>query len=170
MIFRPALLALGATICLAAPAHADNFSFDGSTTGAPTFNRLFADLSGLSPFGANVSYSAYQFTVSAAGVHDFLSTANFDNFTFLYEGAFDAAQPQLGALIGNDDVSRLVSGFSYNLSAGTTYTYVTTGFDNGDAGAFTNTVTAAAVPEMATIAYLAAGFCALALARRRRSA
>lgn len=107
----------------------------GTTVGGPTWD----------PFGEgeDVSYSALTFTVNVSGLYNFGSVSDgFDNYVLLYEDTFDPTQPGLNLLNENDDspvVGR--SGFlGQQLTAGTTYHFVTTGFDQTEAGAFTNTI------------------------------
>jgi hypothetical protein len=89
----------------------------------------------------------------------------------LYETAFNPASPLSNALVANDDlVSFTTSGLAIDLSAGTTYHYVVTSFDNGAAGDFSTTIggpgSVVAVPEPAAYAMLLVGLCGIAYARR----
>ena len=64
------------------------------------------------------------------------SPAGWDNYLFLYL-AFSPSSPLVNGLIGNDDFPDVgVSGFSYGLTAGATYTLVTTGYSNSSSGAY----------------------------------
>lgn len=133
--------ALAALVCLAPASQADIVTHTGSTTPGSTYNRLLEDLSALSAVGTAVRYEPYSFSVSAAGTYSFLSTAKFDNFTFLYSPTLNAALPLVNAKVGNDDLLGLTtSGFSFDLTPGVNYVVVTTGFANSDFGAFSNTI------------------------------
>lgn len=170
-------LALAAALALTAgAAQADNtFTWSGDLTGAPTWDRPFAGLSGISAIGSGVGYQTLEFTVTASGSYDFLSTSSgWDNFTFLYSPSFNPTQQLVNGLIGNDDLGGLTtSGFSFGLTAGTTYIFVTTAFAPADFGAYTNTITGPGtvnvIPEPGTYALMALGLAGIgAWVRRRR--
>lgn len=166
-----------ASLALLGSAQAATYSYSGDTTGLDTFHRPLAGFGGLSAFGADDNYHALTFTVSATGSYAFLSTASgWDNFLFLYS-SFDPATPLANGLIGNDDLGAVgISGFSYTLTAGASYTLVTTGFEGGfDFGAFTNSIdgpgTVSPVPEPATYGLMALGLAGMgAFVRRRKAA
>lgn len=146
---------------MARPAAAQ-FAYTGDTTGATTYRRANASypVSGVSFTATAVPYSSYVFTPTTSGTYQFLSTttpntypnASWDNLTFLYSGSgFNTATPSLNALAVNDEyVDSLYdplltrqkgkSGFRFDLTAGSTYTFVTTGFNNAAFGAFSNTI------------------------------
>lgn len=137
-----ALIAGAAMACAGSPAQADMVDFTGSSAGGPTYNRLLEDLSALSAVGTNVAYRTVTVNVSVSGDYTFLTTAQFDSFTFLYQDSFDSTTPLVNAISGNDDLlpGFTTSGFAANLVAGADYVYVTTGFANPDFGAFSNTI------------------------------
>lgn len=140
-----------ATVVIAAigvsQAKADVLVYVGTTVGAPTWNR---PLSGsppvaLSGVGTAVPYHVQPFFVKVGGTYALQSgstiPAGWDNFTFLYQLAFNSATPLTNVLIGNDDNPNIgQSGFTFGLTAFTQYYMVTTGFANGDSGSFTNTI------------------------------
>jgi hypothetical protein len=131
---------------VAAPAQAINFT--GDTTGAPTWNRPIQNGSNppaaLSNIGTAVPYQVQNFFVDTTGAYSFLSTTTtYDNFTFLYQNSFSAASPLTNVIIGNDDYSNnRTSGFQgVNLTAGTQYYFVNTGYSNNNFGAYNSSIT-----------------------------
>lgn len=125
------------------------FSYNGTTIGQPVWQRPLANgnnpPTGLSGTGTAVPWSAISFSVTVTGSYVFQSVAtapaNWDNYTFLYVNSFNPAQPLTNVLIGNDDNPTIgLSGFTINLTAGTNYSFVTTGFSNTSSGAFSNTI------------------------------
>ena len=147
---------------------AAQFAYTGDTTSAPTFARANSSypVSGKSLTASAVHYDSYVFTPTVTGTYQFLSktlpatypAATWDNLTFLYQGAgITPATPAANALFVNDDyvdsrndptLTRLKgeSGFRYDLTAGSAYTFVTTGFNNAAFGAFSNTIDLLNVP------------------------
>jgi len=70
-----------------------------------------------------------------------VSPAGWDNYTFLYQHSFNPAAQFANVLIGNDDNPAIgTSGFSINLTAGTCYTMVITGFGNTDSGSWSTVI------------------------------
>jgi hypothetical protein len=166
--FASAGIALGLTALAAISPQAQAATLNtGTTIGAAIWNRpiIGNPPTALSAVGTAVPYSAFGFTVSDPGSYTFQSTAtsptNWDNFTVLYQKTFNPANPLINAVISNDDNPTIgLSGFTIALDPSTNYFLVTTGFGNGDFGAFTNTITGVgtataiattAVPEPATI-------------------
>jgi hypothetical protein len=169
--------AVALSFAVASVAQAASFQvISGDTSSAPTFNRALEDLSALSAVGTNVRYHTYTFTVTVGGDYIFNTTAAYDSFVFLYENSFDPADATTNAVIANDDLilgnSFAASGFETALTAGTTYVYVTTGFGNTDAGAYSTTIAGPAatvpVPEVQTYLMMALGLAGLAILRRRQ--
>ncbi len=174
MHFKHTLLALALGAGFLSAAQAATYSFSGNTSGAPTYDRLIETLDIVSPIGGNVNYNSLIFSVDASGDYSFASMASggWDNFTFLYSPSLNPAAPLAGALAGNDDLGAVGnSGFTYELTAGTQYAFVTTGFSDIDFGAYGNSISGAGnitpIPEPHTYALMIAGLGALALMRRR---
>lgn len=89
--------------------------------------------------------------MTLSGTYAFISQAlaplNWDNFTVLYQGTFNAAAPLANVLIGNDDFATNSfgsSGFVNSPTAGTSYIFVSTGFANANSGDFSNSIIAPA--------------------------
>lgn len=178
---RFSLLALLIVSALVAPAA--SISYNGDTTGDPTWNRPLsgAPPSGLSGVGTAVPYEVFAFTVGTAGAYDFVSSATtqgYDNYLHLYHTSFNPVSQFTNIIIGNDDFPTPgISGFNgVNLSTGVSYFLVTSGFNNDDFGAFTNRITGPGnitpggtpIPEPSTWALAGLGLAAAGLLRRRR--
>lgn len=119
-------------------------------------------------------YQATSFTPTASG--DFLiqlHTGGIDGYLLAYNGSFDPNNV-LTNIIGRDDVGDLgdanSSNMALSLTAGQTYTFVSTVFNPAadiSAGTLVIAGATAPVPEPATIAALGLGIAAIA--RKRRS-
>ena len=104
-------------------------SFPGTTAGGPTWNRPIGGTPPivLSGIGTAVPYDLFSFYVSAAGTYSFVSTANWDNYTFLYRDSFSPTDQFTNVLIGNDDNPSVgSSGFNFDLQTGVNYFLVVT--------------------------------------------
>jgi PEP-CTERM motif len=153
---------------------AQAITYVGSTSlTGPTYNRPLSGLTGLSGVGTAVHYDAFSFTATTTGSYNFLSLATgaWDNFLVLYSPTFNPAAGLSNALAANDDGPPPAgigsAGFTANLTAGSTYVLVTTGFGNSDVGAFTNSYNlTSAVPEPGQLAMLALGLIGVTATRR----
>lgn len=170
--------AVALSFAVAPAAQAATFQvISGDTTGGPTFDRPFADFSDLSPNGAGVHYSTYAFSVAVTGDYFFNTTATFDSFVFLYQGAFNPTDQLSNGVAANDDLyfgtTYYSSGVEATLTAGSTYTYVVAGFGATDFGAHSTTIVGAgltaAVPEVQTYLMMVAGLAGIGFMRRRQS-
>jgi hypothetical protein len=166
-----------------------SLAYQGTTVDGPTFNRPVEN--GLNPpntlsnTATAVAFSEFAFNVDQDGLYGFMSAGRdpefWDNYTVLYAGAFDPDNPLLNAVVANDDNPFVgfsgFSGLEVDLTAGI-YTLVTTGFDNDDAGAFTNVIfgpagsSISAVPEpstlvLSTLVAIGIGWTAVRARRRR---
>ena len=126
-------------------------TYNGNTTGQPTWNRLVSNGSnppnGLSEVGTTVPYESQPFSVTADGAYDFLSVSTnpsgWDNYTFLYVSNFDPTDQFTNVIIGNDDFGSIgQSGFNgVALTANTQYFFVTSGFSNTNFGVYNGSIT-----------------------------
>lgn len=181
-------LSVLALLGVAAVANAQ-LIYNDTTVGHSTWQRPVAGNPPVPPasgVGTAVRYQAEPFYVTLTGSYNMLSVGtvpiNWDNYLFLYHTNFTSALPFSNVIIGNDDNPTIgSSGFNgVNLTAGTQYYLVTTGFSNSDMGAFTNTISGpstairglvgSAVPEPGSIALLVgmAGMGGMMLRRRKK--
>lgn len=122
------------------------------TLGGSTWSRPFADGSGLSASGIDVSYHIYgPFNVDVAGSYTFTSEQDYDGFVFVYQNSFDPNSPLVNYLAGNDD-SGLGSVITTDLATATNYYFVTTSFAPEDFGTFTTTITGVGTATCGTLA------------------
>lgn len=157
------ILALGSGIVGIDTAQAATFTYSGDTTGQPTWNRPIAGNppTSLSGVGTAVRYDVFQFNIDTSGSYSFNSSSPYDNYGFLYQGSFNAATPLANVIVGDDDSAGGSDyAFTTNLSTGTNYFLVSTGFDNTtDFGTFSTTINglgnvnnpATSVPEPFTV-------------------
>lgn len=169
-LFRTALTICALFTGLMSTAHADFYTHRGDTTGQSTLDvsQVYIDA------GTAVPYDALTFQVSAGGVYQFLSLAEFDSAIFLYAGGFNPSAPTDHLeLVNNDIFSPDTSGLIAFLFPGQTYTVVVTGIEDGDFGKYSLTIggsgAVTAVPEPSTWLMLAFGLAAVTLAQRRKS-
>jgi hypothetical protein len=175
-LFRTALAACALFSGFASTASAEFFSHVGDSTGAPTWD-VDAAFNGV---GTVVPYQAFDFHVDEDGRYKFLAAARFDSMIILYEGGFDASAPNANQVRFNDDIlTPNTSGFQYELTAGLQYTFVITGFNDSEYGAYTFTIGGpgniipgpallAPVPEPSTWLMLGMGLAAVGFAARRK--
>ena len=169
------VLVCGSASFLSAGSYSYTALVDGSSTwNRPVENGVAAPVD-LSLTALNAGYHAQSIVVDTNGTYSFesdISGSFWDNYTFLFENAFDANAPLANILIGNDDglIGLGNSGFVYNLIAGVTYFFVTTGFSDSDLGTATNVVSGPGfvgeAPEPATFLIGAAGLGLLALGKK----
>ncbi|NJC09317.1 PEPxxWA-CTERM sorting domain-containing protein [Polymorphobacter fuscus] len=166
-------VALASVALLGSPAFAagPNLTVEGDTIVAPTFHRPQENGSDapvmLDDFGMDVAYQATEFTVLASGAYMITMLSEFDNYLGLYAGSFDPSSPLANAQIYNDDLVGRNSGFTTELTLGTSYFVVASGYSDWDKGAYTLSffgpgeivlASAGAVPEPAAWAMMIAGF------------
>lgn len=122
-------------------------NFSGNLSPAsPTWNRPVAATppSLLSGVGTSVYYATHTFTVPVTGNYTITSLINspFDGFGVLYQNSFNPLTPIVNAITASDDVIGDEPEITAVLTAGTTYIYVHTTFDNGETGAYQMQMTA----------------------------
>lgn len=119
-------------------------AYSATTVGGPSWARPFADGTCCSALGPVVLHTQ-QFTVSASDTCNVASVQDgFDGYLFIYSDPFDPAAPTVNYVAGNDDGIDGIGTSEINgvaLTAGTVYQIVTTGFEAGEEGTFTNTIT-----------------------------
>lgn len=123
------------------PNNAVNYS--GTTVGGVSWTRPFADgtcCSGLGP----VLLSTEVFSISANDTCDVTSVQNgFDGYLFVYRDPFDPLNQTNNFVAGDDDGAGGIGTsdiIGVALAGSTTYVVVTTGFEAGEEGTFTNTI------------------------------
>ncbi|MFN7961836.1 MAG: hypothetical protein U0002_11240 [Thermoanaerobaculia bacterium] len=156
---QPLLLTLGLAVAVALPAAADSSqTFSGSNAGGPLWNRPVEDGPTIRA-PEQVHYSAQRFNLPENATCRIYSTQDFDGYIHLYRGGFNPASPLTNLVGGDDDdtSTAAVPGLGIGtsrlpdpatdaegnpepnlvLTAGD-YVLVTSGFNNGAQGSFTN--------------------------------
>ncbi len=166
--FRTALAITTLFVGFTQAAKADIVTYTGNSAGGPLVD--------LSPFGfpGSAPYSTLEFTVGTDGLYTFQTTATYDSVIVLYENYFNDADATENFLTGNDDdVSLTTSAFAWDLTSGTHYTLVITGYESEEYGYWSTTIGGpgiiTAVPEPSTWLMLAFGLAAVTYAQRRKS-
>lgn len=125
----------------AVPSPAATVMYSATTVGGPTWTRPFANCTGASGLGP-FRLHEQSFNVTVTGSYTLSSVQEFDGYIFVYNGSFNPATPLVNCIIGNDDGADIgTSTLTTALTAGVNYVYVTTGFEDGEEGPFTNTIT-----------------------------
>ena len=152
MNFKTTLLAAAIGMSMVWSAQANVVTYTGTTTNGPTYDRVGVDGNGTpiagSPTGTGVNYNAYSFTVTTSGNYSLTTAGAYDTFTTLYAGGFNPSSSLTNAVAANGNLTAGIgaSGLSYNLVAGTTYTYVNSAFTkstplNNESGFFSTSIT-----------------------------
>ncbi|HLP52499.1 MAG TPA: gliding motility-associated C-terminal domain-containing protein [Chitinophagales bacterium] len=124
-------------------------SFAGRTTlSDPTFNRSQSGTTyNASAIGTATHYNTHQFSVGTSGAYTFTLCGDFDTYLHIYRDSINTAFPATNFIVADDDDADATcasgSRVTVNLTAGVSYTFVTTGFSNSDVGTYTVTFTGA---------------------------
>jgi hypothetical protein len=159
----------GALVAQAASATAATVTYSGSLTAASqTFARPSNAGIGLPTMcmptvgSPNITnYNAQFFNVGTTGTYDMVNVSNTftttnpqDSYFALYQGSFDPASPLTNLVYANDDLSASIfrSEINCTLTAGTNYILVTSTFDPGATGDFTNQISGPGAITLAPVA------------------
>jgi hypothetical protein len=129
-------------------------NYSGDNAGGPTYNRPTAMNQGgicaNSGAGTAVQYVQHAFVAPVTGDYIFSTCggALFDTFLALYQAPFNPAGLCAGNTLieASDDVCGAQSTITANLTAGTAYVLVVSGFANNESGPYTVTSTTPAGP------------------------
>jgi hypothetical protein len=136
------LLFLGTNV-IAQSFHNVPFAKNFSLTSGPTFNRPIQNGNNapifLSGLATSVYYTTYSFRPSTTGSYTFRESTftgdGGDSYGFLYMSPFNPASPLTNVLIGDDDDGPGSHyEFTITLTAGVSYTLVSTTFNNSITG------------------------------------
>lgn len=132
------------SLLLGSTVSAGTGSYSGTNVGGVSWVRPFADgtcCSGLGP----VLYHSQFFHVGTTGAYDISSIqSGWDGYIFVYSGSFDPLNQTVNYVAGDDDGTGGIGTSNIDavmLNVGTTYYLITTGFELGEEGTFTNTIT-----------------------------
>ncbi|SFN04704.1 hypothetical protein [Dokdonella immobilis] len=127
---------------IASPNDVQSYSAD--TTGGTSWDRPFADGTCCSGLGPVVLHSQ-QFSISANDTCNVRSVQDgWDGYLFIYVDPFDPLNQTVNFVAGDDDGAGGIGTSDIDgvaLTGGTVYQIVTTGFEAGEEGTFTNTIT-----------------------------
>ena len=125
------------------PVILDIEAYGGTNVGGTPWTRPFADGSCCSGLGP-VLFTTQVFSVSANDSCSINSVQpGWDGYIFVYQNTFDPLNQSANYVAGNDDGGGGIGTSDLAgvpLNAGTTYILVTTGFEAGEVGNFTNTI------------------------------
>lgn len=117
-------------------------TYDGTNVGGVSFDRALSSCTSISGLGP-VLGDVQPFTVDTDGPYDFSSTQDYDGYIHIYEIEFDPTDALLNCVIGDDDGPGGIGTsevLGVDLQAGVQYFAVTSAFEAGDEGTFTNTI------------------------------
>jgi hypothetical protein len=119
-------------------------TYNSTNVGGPQWDRPFADGTCCSSLGP-VRYHVQAFSVDTAGAYNLSSVQDggWDGYLFVYHTNFDPLNQSVNFVAGDDDGNGGIGTSDITgvaLNPGTTYYLVTTAFQLGEEGTFTNTL------------------------------
>lgn len=118
---------------------ATTYSFTGSTTNGPLFDRPGSS----DPFTQDSRYSAQSFQVASNTTCRVISTQSFDGYLLLYNGPFNPNAPASNLVAQADDAPEFQYSTEladFQVAAHQVYTLVTTGYQQSNFGEFSNLI------------------------------